>query len=157
MIQKVKSRTDVVNSPLERENPRSSVRHRLTLEREKSRSSVDCTLPEVLQAMVPARAPNSPLERRDCRVKYWEMEKHARASKLPLERISNNEEPARALKLPLEREGQNLGITFRFQSATNLFQTCPSQPKTLIQRVKAKSDDDTKTSPRNQVRNTTIQ
>ena len=55
-IQKVKSRTDVVDSTLEREKPRSSVRHRLLLAREKSRSSVDCTLPEVLQAMVSARA-----------------------------------------------------------------------------------------------------
>ena len=33
MIQKVGSRIYVVDSPLERENPRSSVRHRLTLER----------------------------------------------------------------------------------------------------------------------------
>ena len=65
MIQKVGSRIYVVDSPLECENPRSSVRHRLTLEREKSRSSVDCTLPEVLQALAPARASNSPLERRN--------------------------------------------------------------------------------------------
>ena len=65
MIQKVKSRTDVVDSPLERRKPRSSVRHRLTLEHEESRSSVDCTLPEVLQAMAHARVSNYPLERRD--------------------------------------------------------------------------------------------
>ena len=56
VIQKVISRTDIIDSPLERGNPRSSVRHRLTLERGKSRSGVDCTLPEVLQT-------RSPLER----------------------------------------------------------------------------------------------
>ena len=53
MIRKVKSRTDVVDSTLERRKPRSSVRHRIMLEREESRSSVDCTLPEVLQALHP--------------------------------------------------------------------------------------------------------
>ena len=64
MIQKVKSRTDIIDSTLERRKPRSSVRHRIMLEREESRSSVDCTLPEVLQALTPTRASNSPLERR---------------------------------------------------------------------------------------------
>ena len=55
MIQKVKSRTDIIDSTLERRKPRSSVRHRIMLEREESRSSVVCTLPEVLQALAPAQ------------------------------------------------------------------------------------------------------
>ena len=75
-----------------------------------------------------------PLERTNCRAKYWEMKNHARAAKLPLERRSNNKEPARALKLPLERESQNLGINLLVSSGTILFQTCPTQPKTQIQQ-----------------------
>ncbi|KAF5945010.1 hypothetical protein HYC85_015238 [Camellia sinensis] len=64
------------------------------------------------------------------------MEKYAPAPKLPLERTNNNEGPAQASKSPLEREGQNPGNYSWFLSPTNLFQTCPTQPKTRIQGFK---------------------
>ncbi|CAL5328873.1 unnamed protein product [Camellia sinensis] len=82
------------------------------------------------------------------------MEIYARASKRPLERRSNNKGLARASKSPLERDGQILGINFWFQSTTNLFQTCPTQPKTQIRRVKDGNENETTTHPRNQVQNT---
>ena len=170
MIQKVISQTDIIDSPLARGNPRSSIWHRLTLERGKSHSSVDRTLPEVLQtrsslerqttrlsgrtkSKVHARASKLPLERtKTYRGRYWEIGIHARASKRQLEWRSNNEGPARASKSPLEREGQILGINSRFLSSTNLFQTYPTQPKTQVQRVKACNQNKTTTNLRNRVR-----
>ncbi|KAI8016441.1 hypothetical protein LOK49_LG05G01135, partial [Camellia lanceoleosa] len=62
--------------------------------------------------------------------------------------------PARASKAPFEREDQILDINFWFQSTTNLFQTCPTQPKTQIQRVRGGNENETTTQPRNQVRKT---
>ncbi|KAF5946318.1 hypothetical protein HYC85_016546 [Camellia sinensis] len=82
------------------------------------------------------------------------MEIHARASKHPLERKKQQQGPARASKAPLKREGQILGINFWSQSTTNLFQTCPTQPKTQIQRVKDGNENETTTHRRNRVWNT---
>ena len=133
MILKVKTRSFKPDSPLERGNFRSSVTHRLPLERPNRRSSAEYTLPALLQNQVSARASNSPLERNT--------QTPARASKLPLERTTlqrkywKGDFPARVPKAPLERTDQNLGNNTWFLSSTNLFHTCPTQPRTQKQGV----------------------
>ena len=55
---------------------------------------------------------------------------------------------------PLKRQAQNLDINPWFPNTTNLFQTCPTRPKTHIQRVKDGNGNKTTTHLRNRVRNT---
>ena len=146
VIQNVTFRTDIKVAPLERGTPRSSVKSTARasiahyqkfcrpwspLERHTPRSSGGT------KSKRPARAYD------DLQRKYWEMNIHARASKCPPERISNNKGPARASKASLECEGQNLGINFWFLNTTNLFQTCLTQPKTQIQRVNDENENKT--------------
>ncbi|KAF5932394.1 hypothetical protein HYC85_028565 [Camellia sinensis] len=62
---------------------------------------------------------------------------------------------ARATKASLKRGNKNLGSNYLFQLTSNLFQTCPTHPKTLIQTIKGrKCDTDNNNHPRNRVRNT---
>ena len=133
MIKKVGSRIFIPVAPLERGSPRSSSTHRLPLERPTSRSSGECTLPEVFADRSPLARPTPcssvthdfPLERPIPRSsgqhytgKYW-----------------MGVFPARASKPLLERTGQNLGNQTWFLSSTNLLQIFPTQPKTQNKKI----------------------
>ena len=97
MIKKVISRTDIKTGPLERTTPRSSVRHRFTLERPNSRSSAGCTLPEFSTDDQNAERRKFTLERPNC-CSSGEATTKARSS----------------VKSPLERRDQSLGRNSKF-------------------------------------------
>ena len=97
MNKKVISRTDIKTSPLERTTPRSSVRHRFTLERPKIRSSAGCTLPEFSADDQNAERRKFTLECPNCR---------SSGKATTKTRLS--------VKSPLERRDQNLGKNSKF-------------------------------------------
>ena len=90
MTKKVVSRTDIKAGPLERTTPRSSVRHRFTLERPNIRSSAGCTLPEFSADDQNAERRKFTLERPNCRSSGKAATKARSSVKPPLERIDQN-------------------------------------------------------------------